>query len=78
VLGINLGANDQRQEYLRATSKWREDGVLEVTPSKRQDSAMFALFARADCLIKRQPFAKNAAKGSPVVVIPLSSSSISV
>ena len=78
VLGIDLSANDQRQEYLRATSKWRDDGVLEVTPSTRQDSAMFALFARADCLVKRRPFAKNAAKGSPVTVIPLSPSKIGV
>ncbi|MGI9452473.1 MAG: molybdopterin molybdotransferase MoeA [Geminicoccaceae bacterium] len=78
VLGVDLGANDQRQEYLRATSRWRDDGVLEVTPSTRQDSAMFALFARADCLVKRRPFAKNAAKGSHVTVIPLSPSKIGV
>ncbi len=78
VLGIDLNANDQRQDYLRATSIWRRDGVLEVTPSTRQDSAMFALFARADCLIKRRPFAENALKGSPVVVIPLSPSMIGI
>ncbi len=78
VLGIDLDANDQRQEYLRATTNWRNDGRLEVTPSKRQDSAMFALFARADCLIKRRPFANNAMKGDLVTIIPLRPASIGV
>ncbi len=78
VLGIDLDANDQRQDYLRATADWSGDGRLEVTPSKRQDSAMFALFARADCLIKRRPFAKNAKKGDQVTIIPLSPLSVGV
>ena len=78
VLGIDLDANDRRQEYLRATSRQRSDGLLEVTPAKRQDSAMFALFARADCLLKRQPFAKKATKGSLVTVIPLSQAPVGV
>ena len=78
VLGVDLDANDQRQEYLRATSRWSDNGVLEATPSTRQDSAMFALFARADCLIKRRPFAEKAAKGSPVSVIPLTPSAIGI
>jgi molybdopterin molybdotransferase len=78
VLKDSLDANDQRQDYLRATMSWRADGRLEVTPARRQDSAMFALFARADCLIKRRPFAKNAAKGDLVTIIPLSPSPIGV
>ncbi len=71
VLGSDLEANDMRQEYLRATLKWRQDGRLEAWPARRQDSSMFALFARADCLIKRSPFAKKQPSGSPVTVIPL-------
>ncbi|MGI9434608.1 MAG: molybdopterin molybdotransferase MoeA [Geminicoccaceae bacterium] len=78
VLGIDVDANDQRQEYLRATTKWRDDGRLEATPATRQDSAMFALFARADCLIKRQPFAEKARKGSRITVIPLSPNSLGI
>lgn len=78
VLGLDLDANDQREDYLRATTKWRDDGRLEVTPSKRQDSAMYALFARADCLIKRRSFAKNAKKGDPVTIIPLTPAPIGV
>lgn len=55
VLGRPLGANDRRQEYLRASASWRADGRLEVLPAARQDSSMLATFARADCLIKRPP-----------------------
>jgi molybdopterin molybdotransferase len=74
VAGANLKENDRRQDYLRATACWREDGRLEATPANRQDSAMFALFAGADCLIKRRPFAEKAAPGDPIAVIPLSPS----
>lgn len=72
VLGSNLKVNDERQEYLRANAVWRGDGRLEVTPATRQDSAMFAVFAGADCLIKRPPFAEKADAGDPVTIIPLS------
>lgn len=72
VLRSNLKANDERQEYMRADAVWRADGRLEVTPAGRQDSAMFAVFARADCLIKRPPFAEKAEAGDQVTIIPLS------
>lgn len=72
VLGSNLKANDERQDYLRATVAWRDDGRLVATPAARQDSAMFALFADADCLIKRPPFAEKAVMGDVVSIIPLS------
>ena len=78
VLGFDLDANDQRQDYLRATTRWRDDGRLEVVPSKRQDSAMFAIFARASCLVKRRPFAEKALKGEPVTIIPLGPAPIGI
>lgn len=78
ILAVSLDANDQRQEYLRASTKKRDDGLLEVTPAARQDSAMFAVFARADCLIKRRPFAEKAAKGSLVSTIPLSPAPVGI
>ncbi|MGI9509708.1 MAG: molybdopterin molybdotransferase MoeA [Geminicoccaceae bacterium] len=71
VLGANLCANDERQDYMRAQASWREDGRLEVVPAARQDSAMFATFAQADCLVKRPPFAESAKAGDGVTVIPL-------
>jgi len=78
ITSIPLEANDQRQEYLRASTKWRDDGMLEVTPAARQDSSMFAVLARADCLIKRRPFAEKAAAGASVTIIPLAPGPIGV
>ncbi len=72
LLGCNLKANDERQDYLRASTVWRDDGCLEATPATRQDSAMFRTFADADCLIKRPPFAEKAAAGDMVTILPLS------
>ncbi|MEZ5936302.1 MAG: molybdopterin molybdotransferase MoeA [Alphaproteobacteria bacterium] len=72
VLGSNLGANDERQDYLRATLAWGADGRLTATPAGRQDSAMYAIFANADCLIKRRPFAEETAAGELVTILPLS------
>jgi molybdopterin molybdotransferase len=71
VLGAPLGANDRRQDYLRASAVWRADGRLEAVPAARQDSSMLATFARADCLIKRAPFAPPVAQGTTVAVLPL-------
>jgi len=72
VLGSTLEANDERQDYLRATLSWQTDGRLVATPAGRQDSAMYALFAGADCLVKRRPFAEKAKPGEPVTIVPLS------
>ncbi len=71
VLGRALGANDRREEYLRASASWQADGRLEVVPAERQDSAMLATLARADCLIKRPALAPAMPVGSQVQVIPL-------
>ncbi len=71
LLGQDLGANDQRQDYLRATLSQGEDGGLVATPFERQDSSMFLLMARADCLVVRPPHAPPARAGSPVEIIPL-------
>jgi molybdopterin molybdotransferase len=71
VLGAALGANDRRQEYLRASAAWRDDGRLEAVPAARQDSSMLATFARADCLIKRAPFAPAMPRGTAVPVLLL-------
>ncbi|MGI9500227.1 MAG: molybdopterin molybdotransferase MoeA [Geminicoccaceae bacterium] len=71
ALGSALNANDERQDYLRATTAWWHDGRLIATPAARQDSAMFAVFAGADCLIKRPPSAKKAEAGDMVSIIPL-------
>jgi molybdopterin molybdotransferase len=78
VLGAALGANDRRQEYLRAGALWRDDGRLEAVPAARQDSSMLATFARADCLIKRAPHAPAMPRGSAVSVLLLGPAAIGV
>jgi molybdopterin molybdotransferase len=78
VLGQPLGANDRREDYLRATATWRDDGRLEVHPAPRQDSSMLAVFAHATCLIKRPPFAPATAAGTPVQVVWLTPHPIGV
>ncbi len=72
LLGCGVAENDQRQSYLRAALSRDDEGNLVATPFQGQDSAMLALFARADCLVVRQPFAPAAAPGSRVEILPLS------
>jgi molybdopterin molybdotransferase len=78
VLGAPLGANDRRQDYLRASAVWRADGRLEAIPAARQDSSMLATFARADCLIKRAPLAPAIPQGAAVAVLPLGSAPVGI
>lgn len=68
-LGCDLGENDGREDYLRALCERDSNGNLVATPMARQDSSMFAVFARADCLLKRPPFAAPARTGDRVDVI---------
>ncbi|WP_119165703.1 molybdopterin molybdotransferase MoeA [Algihabitans albus] len=57
VLAEDLGANDRRQDYLRATLEAGKDGRLLARPFPKQDSSMLATLARADALIVRAPHA---------------------
>jgi molybdopterin molybdotransferase len=78
VLGRSLGPNDGREEYLRASWRWRDDGRLEALPAAMQDSSMSAIFARADCLIRRAAFAPAMEAGSMVWVLPLGEFAVGV
>jgi molybdopterin molybdotransferase len=71
VLGRALAANDERQEYLRATLDERPDGTVVVTPFNRQDSSMLATLAEAGALAVRPPRAPAAEAGTPIGYIPL-------
>jgi molybdopterin molybdotransferase len=70
VLGVDIAANDERQDYLRASI---EPGTSPpvVTPFPRQDSSMMGVFARADALILREVRAPPAKAGEPCRVIIL-------
>jgi molybdopterin molybdotransferase len=70
-LTLGLPANDQRQDYLRATLTRAADGTFETRPFNRQDSSMMSALAHSDCLIVRQPHAPAAAAGASVEVILL-------
>jgi len=70
MLGIDLPANDERQDYLRATLALR-DGQMVAKPFPIQDSSMVEPLAKADCLIIRAPYAPAAAAGSACHVVKL-------
>jgi molybdopterin molybdotransferase len=71
VLGCDLKANDERQEYLRAMLEERADGSVLITPFDRQDSSMLGTLAEAGALAVRPPRAPAARAGSPIGYIPL-------
>jgi molybdopterin molybdotransferase len=61
-----LPANDQRQDYLRAVITADDDAPMRVTALPRQDSSLTSIFAKADGLIVRAPFAEARPAGAPV------------
>jgi molybdopterin molybdotransferase len=66
-----LAANDQRQDYLRATLRRREDGELEAQSFGKQDSSQMKVFARSDCLIVRPPHAAALEAGERCTILVL-------
>jgi molybdopterin molybdotransferase len=71
LLGGDLGANDRREDYLRARLEARADGTLIATPVTHQDSSLLGNLAAARALVIRPPFAPAAAKGSPCELLRL-------
>jgi len=71
-LGAPMRANDQRQDYVRATLAEDSEGRRIATPFARQDSSMLSTFASAGCLIVRTPHAPEAKAGDPcrIVILP--------
>ncbi|MEK9724292.1 MAG: gephyrin-like molybdotransferase Glp [Rhodospirillaceae bacterium] len=70
-LGRDLTANGIRQDFMRATLRTDADGQLTATPFERQDSAMLARFAEADCLVIRPVKAPPAKAGDLVLILRL-------
>jgi molybdopterin molybdotransferase len=70
-LGHALPANDQRQDYLRASLSRDDSGELVASPFPVQDSSMMSVIARADALVIRPPHAPAAAAGDTVSIIRL-------
>ena len=68
---VSFAANDQRQDYVRATLTKAADGGWLAEPFSKQDSSMMKVFSRADCLVIRPPRAPQLDVGSPTPVIVL-------
>ena len=71
TLGCAVRANDEREDYMRATLECRADGTKIATPFRAQDSSLLVPLARANCLLVREPFAPAAEPGSPCVILNL-------
>ncbi len=65
-----LEANDEREDYLRATLEKRSDGDW-VRSAAKQDSSMFATFALADALLVRPPFDARKEVGDIIAMVEL-------
>jgi molybdopterin molybdotransferase len=71
LLGRDVAANDEREDYLRARLEKRADGSLIATPVNHQDSSLLANLAAARALVIRAPFAPAAGAGSPCDILRL-------
>ena len=77
ILGADLGENDRREDYLRATLARDSDGNRIATPFPLQDSSNFSRLVEADCLVVRAPHAPLAKAGELVSYIALGGGLIS-
>ena len=71
LLGRDVGANDMREDYLRARLERRSDGALIATPVDHQDSSLLGNLAAAQALVIRPPFAPKASAGSACAILRL-------
>ena len=71
VLGRDVGANDLREDYLRARLAVRADGALMATPVDHQDSSLLGNLAAAQALVIRAPFAPAASAGAGCEILRL-------
>lgn len=71
ILANDLGANDQRQDYLRARITSRDADMPEVNAFGKQDSSMLSSLAASDCFIVRAPFDPARRKGETVDILKL-------
>lgn len=64
-----MGANDDRQDYVRGTLEIAADGSRRVTPFSLQDSSMQRTMQQAGCLIIRPPGAPATPAGETVPIL---------
>ncbi|MBB1091230.1 molybdopterin molybdotransferase MoeA [Rhodopseudomonas palustris] len=71
LLGADLPANDQREDYLRAHLRLRDDGRWAATQVDSQDSSLLARLSAAQALIVRPPFAPAMTAGATCLILKL-------
>jgi molybdopterin molybdotransferase len=71
LLGRDVGANDLREDYLRARLERRDDGATIAVPVDHQDSSLLGNLAAAQALVIRPPFAPKALAGAPCDILRL-------
>ncbi|MEK9968639.1 MAG: gephyrin-like molybdotransferase Glp [Ferrovibrio sp.] len=71
ISGSDLGENDKREDYLRATLSQADDGQAVATAFGKQDSSMLRRLSDADCLIVRPPHGPAIKSGTPVPIVRL-------
>lgn len=71
LLGTDMAANDERADFIRATLDGAASVVPLVNPFGRQDSSLLSVFAEADVLLLRPPFARPAKAGDSCRFIAL-------
>ena len=64
VLGRDLPANDQREDYMRAALTPGDNGAVIATAVIKQDSSLLGNLAAAQGLLIRRPFAPAAHQGA--------------
>ncbi len=69
---VDLKANDNREDYVRAKLVRAPDGSLSVEPHPVQDSSMLSVLSWADALMVRPPYDTARKAGETVQVIDLS------
>jgi molybdopterin molybdotransferase len=70
ILGADVAANDEREDYVRARWTMSEAGPV-ATPLPTQDSSMLGVLAAADCLLIRAANAPPARAGDRCRIIRL-------
>jgi molybdopterin molybdotransferase len=70
ILGRDMPANDEREDYLRSELALTPEGWV-ATPFGRQDSSMLGTLARAQALTIRPAFAEPAKQGDPCRILLL-------
>jgi len=68
---VDLGANGDREHYMRATQSIAADGRILVIPVASQDSSLLGHLATADCLIVRPVRDPAKRAGEQVEIMPL-------